>query len=330
MTQYELEELKTMADEQGNWAIRLVNETEYWVPEALSEISQTDLVGIQSEYANRIVELEKRHTPKEAERILWDEIIQKVKKDSRCLSDNDALNMWSLRMDGAPIGEILQNVVERRELAAYEALIEDKIRCGRNLRDDEMEYVMGLDEDDPLRKLMSEKEQENRNDEVWGHLCTPMGYYELMVDEAKIPSKDCRWLIESKKRAAWRAMDITEPKPGTSVSVFIKAKKRYKEKMNAVKREYEFWKQVQEIHNRIESLRGMVADIKLSDGLFATDYLKNVPIPQKAEAAEAILVCHRMGYPMTRAEIEKRALVINNKRKKILYLENTEESIEKM
>ena len=254
MTQYELFNLKDMASEQGKWAIRWVNETEYWVPEALPEIDQTDLVNIQSEYAGRMVELEKRYTPQEAERMLWDEMIQNVKQDRRCLSTNNALEIWYLRIDGAPIGEILLNVEEIKRLNAYEALIEDKIRFDRPLRKEEMEYVMELDEDSDLRQLMSEKEQMKKQNDDWA-LYTPEEYYELFLKEINFTNEEIIIFIESKKKAILRAMGATKPEPGTSLTGFMKALKLYKRKLETLKKEYDFWNQVIEILNHINRMK---------------------------------------------------------------------------
>lgn len=122
ITQKQLDRLKKAAEQMGQWAVYLLTETEYWVPEALDELTEENLQAFQTRQAQWLMEHERDYPDSGASEVLREETTWQVKQDSRCLDEDSAFELEQMRLDEVPLPELLKKAKELRSHQEVEAM----------------------------------------------------------------------------------------------------------------------------------------------------------------------------------------------------------------
>ena len=136
MTQQELDRLKVEAEKMGQLAVYLLNETEYWTPTALSELTEERLQAFQTRQAQWLMKHEMNFPPSGAIEVLREETTEMVKSNHLCLTEDEAFQMERLRMDGMTIEELPNQLAAFR--AEQEKQTEEESEDWLNAEDEEM------------------------------------------------------------------------------------------------------------------------------------------------------------------------------------------------
>ena len=162
MTQKELDRLKMEAEKMGRWAVYLLAETEYWTPMALNKLTMEELQAFQTEQAQWLMENEMEYPAGGAAEMLREETLQTIQMQEGCLTEDEAYEMESQRLNGMTIEELPKRLAQYRaeqETARYEEEIEQKLMSDLPLSKEETKYVRQLPKDHLLQELLAIDEE---------------------------------------------------------------------------------------------------------------------------------------------------------------------------
>ena len=119
ITQVRLDELKSKAEKIGRWALYVLEETEYWDPLSLGELTEKRLNDIQKSNADWLSENRSSYPPSGAEEVLRSELTDSIRQHKWAIDDDTAFQLESDRSDGTPIEDQIMQLMLLKEKFEY-------------------------------------------------------------------------------------------------------------------------------------------------------------------------------------------------------------------
>lgn len=119
ITQARLNELKIKAEKIGRWALYVLEETEYWDPLSLGELTEKRLNDIQTSNADWLSENRSSYPPSGAEETLRSELTSSIRQHQWAIDDDTAFQLESDRSEGTPIEDQIMELMLLKEKFEY-------------------------------------------------------------------------------------------------------------------------------------------------------------------------------------------------------------------
>lgn len=157
ITQKALNQLKQQAEAIGQWAMYLLEETEYWAPLDLEKITPETLRQTQQDKASWIMESAALYPSSGAEEEMRQSLTDQVKDSKNCLTEDEAYELEALRLDeklkAEKIPDILKQIREKNRIQKIENEIERKLMYELDLTPEEEKYLNNLPPNHHLQEL---------------------------------------------------------------------------------------------------------------------------------------------------------------------------------
>jgi hypothetical protein len=149
-TQKMLEKLEQEAEQIGRWALYVLQETEYWDPLSLDELTQEKLEEIQQRAADWLTDNRADYPPSGAEEELRSMLTQEVRRHPWAVDEDTAFQLEYDRSEKSiPIEEQTADLERLRDLYEYpldpeqmrREVIAEKALNGERLQKRELEFV---------------------------------------------------------------------------------------------------------------------------------------------------------------------------------------------
>ena len=138
--------MKEQAEHMGRWAVYLLMETEYWEPAALDKLTAKSLQEFQTRQSQWLMQYGRDYPDSGAEETLRAEITDQVKQQEDSLTEDEAFEMESQRLDGMTIEQLPQRLQAFREQQEKEREEEEQERLRRLYEENEDSW----DEDEEM------------------------------------------------------------------------------------------------------------------------------------------------------------------------------------